>query len=149
MAKIVSYNVNGIRAALSKGYLNWLTACDPDVICLQEVKANADQLDVSLFENLGYHLYWHAAQKKGYSGVALLSKQKPDHVEYGCSIDRYDCEGRVLRADFGKVSIMNVYMPSGSSGDERQAFKMRWLEDFYNYIALLKERIPALVISGD
>ncbi|MEO6883221.1 MAG: exodeoxyribonuclease III [Bacteroidia bacterium] len=149
MKKIISYNVNGIRSALSKGWMDWLKATDPDIVCLQEIKANPEQLDLTLFENAGYHHYWYPAQKKGYSGVAILSKQKPKHVEYGCGIEKYDAEGRVLRADFENFSVMSVYMPSGSSGEERQAFKMEWLKDFQKYIDGLKKKFPNLVISGD
>lgn len=147
--KIITYNVNGIRSALSKGWIDWLKATDPDVVCLQEIKANPEQLDLGTFEALGYHAYWHPAIKKGYSGVAILSKKAPDKINYGCGIDKYDCEGRVLRADYGEVSVMSVYMPSGSSGEERQAFKMEWLVDFQDYIDKLKQERPNLVISGD
>ena len=100
MATIISYNVNGIRAALKKGWAEWAKATNADVIGLQEIKAQTDQLDLSIFEDLGYHHYWFSAQKKGYSGVALLCKEKPLHVEYGCGIEKYDFEGRVIRADF-------------------------------------------------
>lgn len=147
--KIITYNVNGIRSALSKGWIDWLKATDPDVVCLQEIKANPEQLDLGAFESLGYHAYWHPAIKKGYSGVAILSKKAPDKINYGCGIDKYDCEGRVLRADYGDVSVMSVYMPSGSSGEDRQAFKMEWLGDFEDYISKLKEARPNLIISGD
>ena len=149
MTKIISYNVNGIRSALSKGWISWLEAADPDVVCLQEIKAHPEQLDLSVFEKAGYKHYWYPAQKKGYSGVAILTKQTPDHVEYGCGIARYDEEGRVLRADFGDTSIISVYMPSGSSGELRQAFKMQWLTDFNNYIEKLKKQRPHLIICGD
>lgn len=149
MPRIISYNVNGIRSAMSKGLLDWLKAAKPDVLCLQETKAQPDQIDTEVFEDLGYHTYWHSAQKKGYSGVAILSLSKPDNVEIGCGIQKYDDEGRVLRADFGDTSVMSVYMPSGSSGEERQAFKMEWLSDFENYIAGLKKQRPKLIISGD
>lgn len=149
MAKIISYNVNGIRAAINKGFMQWLKATDPDVVCLQEIKANPEQLDLSLFENAGYKHYWHPAIKKGYSGVAILSKEKPDNINTGCGIDKYDCEGRVLRADYGDVSVLSVYHPSGTSGDERQAFKMEWLADFQKYIDELKKTRKKLIISGD
>lgn len=149
MTKIISYNVNGIRSALSKGWIDWVKAADPDIICLQEIKAHPEQLDLSIFDNAEYKHYWYPAQKKGYSGVAILTKTTPDHVEYGCGIAKYDFEGRVLRADYGDVSVISVYMPSGSSGDERQSFKMQWLEDFQNYIDKLKQTRNKLIISGD
>lgn len=147
--KIISYNVNGIRAALNKGFLNWLIATDADMVCLQEVKANPDQIEFEIFEALGYEVYWMAAEKKGYSGVAILTKIKPEKVIMGCNIDKYDCEGRVITADFQDFSLMSVYMPSGSSGEERQDFKMQWLEDFYNYLESFKVERPHLIISGD
>ena len=140
--KIISYNVNGIRAALNKGFVQWLKAANPDMVCLQEVKANPDQVECDVFEELGYQIFWMAAEKKGYSGVAILSKHTPKKVVMGCNIDKYDCEGRVLTVDFTDFSLMSVYMPSGSSGELRQAFKMQWLEDFYNYINLFKAERP-------
>jgi exodeoxyribonuclease III len=149
MKKIISYNVNGIRSALSKGFAEWLKATDADIICLQEVKAEPGQIDLPVFENLGYSCYWYPAQKKGYSGTAILTRHTPTLVEYGCGIEAYDNEGRIIRADFGDVSVMSVYMPSGSSGDERQAFKMQFLGDFEQYIATLKQQRPNLIISGD
>lgn len=147
--KILTYNVNGIRSALDKGFASWLNATQADIICLQEVKANIDQFDKSILEDMGYHIYWMPAVKKGYSGVAILSKTKPRELTFGCGIAKYDDEGRVLRADFDKFSLMSVYMPSGSSGDERQSFKMQWLDDFYNYILDIKKDYPRLIISGD
>jgi len=149
--KAISYNVNGIRAAIKKGLWDWVKASSPDILCLQETKAQLSQVsdELSLFESLGYNIYWHEALKKGYSGVAIFSLQEPDHVEIGCGISKYDDEGRVMRADFKDFSIMCVYMPSGSSGDIRQDFKYQWLDDFYNYISELKKEIPNLIISGD
>ena len=118
--KIASYNVNGIRAALNKGFIDWLQSVGPDVICLQEIKAMKEQVDVSLFEAAGYQYhYWFSAQKKGYSGVALLCKQKPDHVEYGTGIDYMDFEGRNIRADFGDISCLLYTSPSPR--DKRQS----------------------------
>jgi exodeoxyribonuclease-3 len=149
MTKIISYNLNGIRSAISKGLMDWIKAADPDILCFQELKAEPGQLDLSLFDKAGYHHYWHPAQKKGYSGVAIFSKQKADHIEYGCGIPHYDFEGRVIRADFGDVSVISVYHPSGSSGEERQAFKIKWLGDFQNYIDTLKKKRPKLIICGD
>jgi len=147
--KIITYNVNGIRAAMNKGLVEWLKAANPDVLCLQEIKATPDQVDVNQFEALGYHLYWYPAQKKGYSGVAIFTKLKPLHVEYGCGMEAYDFEGRMIRVDFETCSVLCAYHPSGSSGDERQAFKMQWLTDFQNYINQLKSAIPHLILVGD
>ena len=147
--KIITYNLNGIRAAMSKGLVDWISQVSPDVLCVQEIKANPDQVGVFEFEELGYHHYWYPAQKKGYSGVAIFTKQKPKHIEYGCGIKEYDDEGRILRIDFEEFSVMSVYHPSGSSGDLRQAFKMEWLEAFLNYINQLKATYPNLVICGD
>jgi exodeoxyribonuclease-3 len=147
--KLISYNVNGIRAAIQKGFIQWLLEENPDIICLQEIKAEIDQVDLSEIRALGYQIYWHSAQKKGYSGVAIFSKLIPNHVEIGCGIEKYDTEGRIIRIDFETFSVMSVYMPSGSSGDERQSFKMQWLSDFQSYTQNLLTQIPHLIISGD
>lgn len=149
MPRIISYNVNGIRAALKKGLLDWIAASAPDVLCLQEVKAFPDQFDTSLFEKAGYHTYWHPAQKKGYSGVAILTKEKPDRVVEGCGIDHIDAEGRILRADFGNTSLITVYIPSGSSGELRQNYKMQWLREFRDYLHQLSDERKDLIICGD
>jgi exodeoxyribonuclease-3 len=149
MAKIISYNLNGIRASLKKGLADWVLASKADVICFQEIKATPEQFDVGVFEQMGYHHYWYPAEKKGYSGVAILSKQKPDNVEIGCGIKQYDAEGRWLRADFGDVSVVSAYFPSGTSGDERQNFKYRFLDDTHIYVNKLKKKRPKLIISGD
>ncbi len=149
MKKIISYNLNGIRAAINKGFADWLKEENPDIVCIQETKAQPEQIDSKLFQELGYHDYWFSAQKKGYSGVGILSKEKPLHVEYGMRMEKYDFEGRFIRADYENVSVISVYHPSGSSGDERQAFKMEWLEDFRNYINSLRKTLPNLIISGD
>jgi len=147
--KIISYNVNGIRAAINKGFIEWLQSAAPDVICLQETKAHKEQLDTSLFENAGYpYHYWYSAEKKGYSGVAILSRKEPDHVEYGTGIDYMDFEGRNLRADFNGVSVMSLYLPSGTN-DARLQQKFRYMADFQAYINELKEEVPNLIISGD
>ena len=149
MVTIISYNVKGIRAALKKGWSEWAKATNADIIALQEIKAKTDQLELSIFEDLGYHHYWFSAQKKGYSGVALLCKEKPLHVEYGCGIEKYDFEGRVIRADFKDYSVISVYFPSGTTGGVRQDFKMSFLADFQKYVGSLKKQIPNLIISGD
>lgn len=134
---------------MGKGLIDWIKSASPDILCLQEIKASPDQVGVLEFEELGYHHYWYPAQKKGYSGVAIFTKQKPLQVTYGCGIKEYDDEGRILRADYGDFSVMSVYHPSGSSGDLRQAFKMKWLSDFHNYIDELKKTVPNLILCGD
>jgi exodeoxyribonuclease-3 len=149
MKKIISYNVNGIRAATRKGFLDWLKAVDPDIVCIQETKAQPDQAPLFDLEVLGYRSFWYSAQKKGYSGVAILSKEEPDHVEYGMGIEKYDFEGRFIRADYGDFSVVSVYHPSGSSGEVRQDFKMMWLDDYQKYINELKKEHPNLILSGD
>jgi exodeoxyribonuclease-3 len=147
--KIISYNVNGIRAALKKGFLDWLKAANPDVICIQETKAHKEQLDLSLFEEAGYpYHYWFSAQKKGYSSVAVLCKEKPNHIVYGTGIETMDFEGRNLRVDFDEVSIMSLYLPSGTNLD-RLNFKLNYMDEFQEYINNLKQEIPNLVICGD
>ncbi len=147
--KIISYNVNGIRAALTKNFTEWLQSEDPDVICFQETKAQPDQIDTMIFAELGYTSYLHSAEKKGYSGVAILTKKAPDNVVVGMNNPRYDAEGRVIRADFGDLSVISVYIPSGSSGDERQAFKMDFLEAFLPFIEEVRKTRPNLVVCGD
>ena len=147
--KIISYNVNGIRAALNKGFIEWLVAADPDVICLQEIKAQKEQLDLSLFDNAGYsYHYWFSAEKKGYSGVAVLSKTRPDKVVYGTGIETMDYEGRNLRVDFDNVSIMSLYLPSGTN-DDRLEFKLTYMAQFQEYVNNLKKELPNLIICGD
>jgi len=147
--KIITYNVNGLRAALKKGFLEWLTAVNADVVCLQEIKCLEEDIDPDIFKALGYEVYWHPAKKKGYSGLATLTKIKPIATCVGCGIEKYDDEGRVLRIDFETFSVLNVYMPSGSSGDDRQVFKFMWMDDFYKYIHDLKNQLPNLVVCGD
>jgi exodeoxyribonuclease-3 len=147
--QIVSYNVNGIRSAVSKGLLNWMEERKADVYCFQETKADVSQLDLKPFELFGYKSYWFSAQKKGYSGVAIFTKHTPDNVVYGFGDAAYDVEGRWVRVDFGDLSIASVYIPSGSSGEERQAYKMKWLDFFDDYIQQLRKERPKLVICGD
>lgn len=147
--KIITYNVNGLRAAVNKGFTDWLVNESPDVICLQETKLQEDQYPMEVFNQLGYYSYLYCAKKKGYSGVAILTKIKPDHVEYGIGNEKYDNEGRFIRADFGDISIVSVYHPSGTSGEERQDFKMEWLEDFQKYVVELQKQRPKLILCGD
>lgn len=147
--KIISYNVNGIRAAVNKGFLDWLKTAQPDVICLQEIKAMKEQLDLSIFEEAGYpYHYWYSAEKKGYSGVAILSKIAPNKVVYGTGIDYMDKEGRNLRVDFDNCSVMSLYLPSGTN-IARLDHKLTYMADFQTYINALKHEVPNLVICGD
>jgi exodeoxyribonuclease-3 len=147
--KIISYNVNGVRSAINKGLITWLKTNNPDILCLQEIKLSETELISPLFEELGYYCFWYPAQKRGYSGVAILTKIKPNNVQYGIGNSLFDDEGRILRADFDTFSILSMYFPSGSSGDVRQDLKMTFLDDFYIYIKELQKELPNLVISGD
>ncbi len=147
--KIISYNVNGIRAAIKKGFVEWVAANDYDLICLQETKAMREQVDLEALEELGYQSSWHSAQKKGYSGVASFYKKKPSKVIEGCGIERYDMEGRILRTDFGALTVLNCYFPSGTSGDIRQEVKYDFLDDFMVYIEELKKTRKKIIVVGD
>jgi len=149
--KIATYNVNGIRAAQRKGFSDWLNEKDFDVVCLQEIKANADQIETEIkaYTDLGYHCHWYSAQKKGYSGTAILSKQAPDNIVNGIGHELFDGEGRVVRADFGDWSVLSCYFPSGSSGDARQEVKMAFLNYFHDYISELRKERPQLIVCGD
>jgi len=147
--KIISYNVNGIRAAIRKGFLDWVQQADSDVVCLQEIKAQPEQLNLDDFKDSGYpYHYWYPAQKKGYSGVAILSKHKPLHIEYGTGIDYMDQEGRTIRADFEGFSIISLYLPSGTN-IARLEHKFKFMDDFQQYIDNIKQDFPNLVICGD
>lgn len=147
--KIISYNVNGIRAAMRKGFIDWLKAANPDIVCLQEIKANFDQVEIEEIEKAGYpYHYWFSAVKKGYSGVAILSKHKPKHIEYGTGIEYMDFEGRNVRVDFEDFSVMSLYLPSGTNIN-RLELKLKYMADFKKYIDELKKSIPNLIICGD
>jgi exodeoxyribonuclease-3 len=147
--RIISYNVNGIRAAMNKGFIEWLKTDPADMICIQETKATRDNVDHRQFTELGYHDYWFPAQKKGYSGVAVFTKRVPDAVTYGTGHPLSDAEGRVIQLDFGQVRLINAYFPSGTSGEERQQFKYRWLDDFFSYLEELRVAHPRLILCGD
>ena len=147
--RVISYNVNGIRAAIKKGFVEWLSENPADIICLQETKATKEDVDTSEIEKLGYTSYWFSAQKKGYSGVAIFTKIKPDNVVCGTGIEQSDFEGRVIQADFGPITIVNAYFPSGTSGDERQNYKYQWLSEFEQYLAALRKKRPQLIVVGD
>ena len=147
--RIISYNVNGIRSAINKGFLDWLKSNPADIICMQETKAQKDNVDFKQLNDFGYEDYWYSAQKKGYSGVAVFSKIKPDTVVYGTGHQVSDDEGRVLQMDFGKIRLVNAYFPSGTSGDIRQRFKYEWLDEFFNYLGQLRKKNPNIILCGD
>ncbi|MDQ3142942.1 MAG: exodeoxyribonuclease III [Bacteroidota bacterium] len=147
--KVVSYNINGLRAGIQKGLLEWIKSNDFDVICFQEIKMSSDQADLELFSSLGYLAYWHSAEKKGYSGVLTLSKTKPDAVTIGCNIKHYDSEGRFIRIDFPNWSLLNCYFPSGTTGEERHEFKMKFLKDIYPWMQNLLKEKKNLIVVGD
>jgi len=147
--RIISYNVNGLRAAINKGFLDWLKTDPADVICLQETKARKENIDHKPFHDLGYFDYWFSAQKKGYSGVAVFTKIEPDNVQYGTGHKISDDEGRVLRLDFADIHLINAYFPSGTTGEVRQKFKYEWLDEFLEYLDDLKKQYPRIILCGD
>ena len=140
MLKVISVNVNGIRSAAKKGFFDWLKNQKAGVICIQEVRAWVDQLDAPVFWPRNYHVCYRQASKKGYSGVAILSRRKPDRVIDHIGFEPFDSEGRYLQYDFGKLSIASLYLPSGSSGEVRQDFKFEVLEFFEHYLKKLRRR---------
>jgi exodeoxyribonuclease III len=147
--RIITYNVNGIRSAVRKGFYEWLATDPADIICLQEVKAQVGDIDVAGIENTGFKAHWFCAEKKGYSGVSILSKVKPGNVVYGCNIQQSDLEGRVIRADFGEITLINAYFPSGTMGEVRQAYKYVWLDEFLDFLNDLRKTRDKLIICGD
>ena len=147
--KIISYNVNGIRAAMKKGLLEWLQIENPDIVCFQEIKALKEQIDIKAFTEIGYkYNYWFSAQKKGYSGVGIISKYKPKNIKYGTGISSMDFEGRNIRLDFEDFSVMSLYLPSGTNLN-RLEFKLNYMDEFLDYISLLNNEINNLIIAGD
>lgn len=149
MVSLVTYNVNGIRAAIKKGLIDWIKESQHDIICIQETKSQPEQVDISELEALGYEGHWHSAEKKGYSGVLTLTKIKPQSVQIGMGDDTYDVEGRIVVTHFEDWSLVNVYIPSGTSGDHRHEYKMEFLQAFGPWIQDLKKKHPNLVIVGD
>ncbi|MFT4856700.1 MAG: exodeoxyribonuclease-3 [Planctomycetota bacterium] len=147
--KIISYNVNGIRAAMNKGFIDWLVSENPDIIGLQEIKADLSQINPAIFEDIGYEIYWYPAVKKGYSGVAILTKIKPRSIKYGMGLSKYDDEGRMLQANFDDFNFISAYFPSGTTGDVRQDFKYEFLDDVSGYMQDLRKEHPKLILSGD
>ena len=147
--KLISWNVNGIRAILKKGFLDWFKEADPDILCLQETKAWEEQLPDELKNVPGYHAYFCQGIKKGYSGTVIYTKEKPLNVEHGFGIGKYDCEGRILIAEYKKFILMNIYYPNGKQSQERLDYKMSFYETFQNYANNLKSKGKKLVICGD
>ncbi|MDR1552587.1 MAG: exodeoxyribonuclease III [Prevotellaceae bacterium] len=147
--KLISYNLNGIRSALGKDLTGWLKCENPDILCIQETKAQPEQMNSPLFEELGYNCYWHSAVRRGYSGTGIVSKINFNKVDFGIGIEKFDMEGRLIRADFGDKTLICSYFPSGTMGDVRQEFKMDYLYAFTNYIKNLRKERPNLIITGD
>lgn len=147
--RIISYNVNGIRAAIKRGFIDWLNTDPADIICLQEIKASRDDIDIGLIETAGYRSYWFSAQKKGYSGVGILTKLLPDNVAYGHANEQSDFEGRVLRADFYDITVISAYFPSGTTGEPRQSYKYTWLNEFMDYLENLRKTRSKIIVCGD
>ena len=147
--KIFSWNVNGIRAAWKKGLPEWLEAEAPDVLCLQEIKAHPSQLDDALLSLDGYRAVWNPAVRKGYSGVATLTKKKTRSETLGMGIERFDVEGRIIRTEFKHFDLLNVYFPNGTSGDERLQYKMEFYDAFLEHCESLRKEGKKLVITGD
>lgn len=149
MTDIISYNVNGIRAATRKGLWEWVAAESPDILCVQEIKADVADVPFEMAHDLGYQGFCFPAEKKGYSGVAIFTRIPPDRVVNGCGLPGYDGEGRIMRADFGDWTVLNCYFPSGTSGEERQGVKMSFLSDFREWVNALRAERPRLIIAGD
>jgi exodeoxyribonuclease-3 len=147
--RIITYNVNGVRSAIQKGLGEWLASDPADIVCLQEIKANKENVDYAAIEALGYETFWFPAQKKGYSGVAVFTKIHPDQVVYGTGHTQSDSEGRVIRLDFGDRTLINAYFPSGTTGDERQQYKYQWLDEFFTYLGDLQKTRPKIIVCGD
>jgi len=147
--RIITINLNGIRSAASKGFYEWLSAQDADIVCLQELKAQETDMTAQMLAPAGYQGYFHYAEKKGYSGVGIYTRIQPQQVIEGLGIDKIDAEGRYICADFSKLSVVSVYLPSGSSGEDRQAVKFRFMESFLPHLRELRACGKEVVICGD
>ncbi len=147
--RIISYNINGLRAAVNKGFHEWIKIINADILCIQEIKIQQDQIDNRIYDSYGYNTFWYPSERKGYSGTALLTKGNPELLQYGMRIKKYDVEGRLIRADYKDITLICVYVPSGTMGGARQVFKMKFLMDFQKYIDNLKKVRPNIIISGD
>jgi exodeoxyribonuclease-3 len=147
--RIVTLNANGIRSAASKGFFRWLGKQEADVVCVQETKAQVDQLADPMFWPAGYHCYYFDAEKKGYAGTAVYARKPPIEVRRGFGVPEFDREGRYLEAQFGHLSVVSLYLPSGSAGPERQASKFRFLEAFVPHLLDLRRRGIPCILCGD
>ena len=147
--RVISLNLNGIRSAASKGFFDWMRRQDADVVCLQELRAQEDQCTPQMLTPKGYFGYLHCAEKKGYAGVAVYTKKQPDNVRLGIGIPDFDVEGRYLQVDFGKLSIVSLYLPSGSSGPERQKVKFHFMDEFYPHLRKLRGDGREYIVCGD
>lgn len=147
--KLLSWNVNGIRAAQKKGFLDWLKKESPDILCVQETKAHIEQLDKELVNPNGYKTYFSSAEKKGYSGVATFTKIEPKKTEYGLGIKKFDSEGRILIHDFDDFVLFNIYFPNGQRDSERLKYKLVFYDEFLKYVNKLKEKGRKIIITGD
>jgi exodeoxyribonuclease-3 len=147
--RIITTNLNGIRSAANKGFFEWLSKQDADIVCLQELKAQAADMTPQMLAPEGFHGFHHYAEKKGYSGVGIYSRQKPDAVIEGLGIPEFDCEGRYLEAQYGNLSVVSLYLPSGSSGEERQTVKFRFLDAFMPHMVKLMESGRDVIVCGD
>ncbi len=147
--KLISWNVNGVRAVLKKGFLDWLKEADPDILCLQETKAHVEQLPKELLEDHGYHTYWHSGERRGYSGVATFSKEEPLYVQEGIGIDRFDREGRVLLTEHPNFLLYNIYFPNGQRDQERLDYKLNFYDELLPIINEQVESGQNVIVTGD
>ncbi len=147
--RIITANLNGIRSASTKGFFNWLQQQNADIVCVQELKAQAADMAPEMLSPPGYHGYFHYAEKKGYSGVGIYTQHKPDRVIVGLDIPEFDAEGRYLEAQFGNLSVVSLYLPSGSSGEERQAVKFKFMEAFMPHLVQLRHSGRDVIVCGD
>ena len=147
--KILSWNVNGIRAAQKKGFLDWLEKEKPDVLCVQETKAHIEQLSKDLINPDGYKTYWSSGERKGYSGVATFTKIEPKDVQTGFSVKKYDSEGRILITDYDDFILFNIYFPNGQRDEERLNYKLGFYDEFLKYVDKLKDKGKKIIVCGD
>jgi exodeoxyribonuclease-3 len=147
--KLITFNVNGIRSAINKGLIDWVRSIDPDILCLQEIKLSETEIVEPIFKDLGYFCYWYPAQKRGYSGVAILSKYEAKNIVRGFGVEQYDFEGRTILAEFEDFKLINAYFPSGTTGDLRQSIKMKFLDDFFVYANAQRNENTPIIICGD